>query len=776
MASKQVVQIMIEAEENVSKAANKAESSLSKLGKIGAKAMDAITNVSSRVSNAFSKIGSYVERAREKFNSFKNSSDKLGMLKNTISNAANSFGQLVRSGDLAAKTMEKLKSVSDGISSKFTSLKSKITSFGSSVKTSLKSAFSLTGIKEKLSSIGGNIDKLKAKMKQLSAEAKGAGGGLGFLKNAASMAAGMIGYDLVSGFVEAGRNAINASTQLDYFTNRLGMSAQQTQQFKGEIADMQKEFRKVDMTSVGATAADLSARLDLPISKLGDVTRMTAVMSSEFVRNGSTQENAVLAVADAMDGQFRRLQEIGITQDTLMKNGWNGDLQDKAGLVDALNKSMENLGYDDIAKDITTLDEAFGALSVAGGQLLASILIPLTPIIIGIVDGILQFVDLLQNNALVQGVVIVTGLAVGFGLLAGAISVAMAAEGGLMTLMPGFIVSLYSAASGFMAISVAGAPLWAIVAVVAAVALAVYELGIAFGWWSDVGSMLEAISAGVQRLWDAFINHPDVQAALQAISDGLQWLWEMVQQAGQAVLDFFGITTGGNFDIVKTLIDGIGAAWNAVRPAIMFVIGVWQQLASTIELFRTGQMDLPTFIMSILTTLAGAYRTIFTTIIGLVVRFASQLLQRGISAAVNFVNGIINRIKQLPGKAYSALLQVVSRIVSAGSQWVSSAKQKASDVVNGVYNTLSGIPGKISSALAGVVSAITKPFEDAYNKVASKVDQIKDKVSEISGGVIALAGEESYGRASLLEANVSSTNSAVTVDHTLNVTLDLKNV
>ena len=56
MASKQVVQIMIEAEENVSKAAGKAESSLSKLGKLGSKAMDAITNVSSRVSNAFSSL------------------------------------------------------------------------------------------------------------------------------------------------------------------------------------------------------------------------------------------------------------------------------------------------------------------------------------------------------------------------------------------------------------------------------------------------------------------------------------------------------------------------------------------------------------------------------------------------------------------------------------------------------------------------------------------------------------------------------------------------
>jgi hypothetical protein len=83
----------------------------------------------------------------------------------------------------------------------------------------------------------------------------------------------------------------------------------------------------------------------------------------------------------------------------------------------------------------------------------------------------------------------ITALAVGFGLLAGAISVAAAAEGGMMALMPGFITSLYGAASGFMAISIAGAPLWAIVAAVAAIAFAVYEVGKAFGWWCGHGDL-----------------------------------------------------------------------------------------------------------------------------------------------------------------------------------------------------------------------------------------------------------------------------------------------
>lgn len=65
MVSRQVVQVLIEAEENVSKAAKKAESALSKLGKIGSKAVNAITNGAGKVQNAFGKIHSFVDRARK---------------------------------------------------------------------------------------------------------------------------------------------------------------------------------------------------------------------------------------------------------------------------------------------------------------------------------------------------------------------------------------------------------------------------------------------------------------------------------------------------------------------------------------------------------------------------------------------------------------------------------------------------------------------------------------------------------------------------------------
>lgn len=210
-----------------------------------------------------------------------------------------------------------------------------------------------------------------------------------------SMMGGMVGYDIANGLVEAGRQAINASQQFDYFAGRLGKSAQDTQQFKQGINDLQKEFKKVNMTSVGSTAMEIAVKNGLQGTneELLGISRMTAVMSSTFKKEGRTEEDAILAVNDALDGQFRRLQEIGIKQEDLKKNGWNGDLNDKMGLVNALNKTMSEMGLDQTAKDITSLDDAWSALTVAGSKLIETVLIPMMPAIMAVLNGLTNVVS-----------------------------------------------------------------------------------------------------------------------------------------------------------------------------------------------------------------------------------------------------------------------------------------------------------------------------------------------------------------------------------------------
>lgn len=375
----------------------------------------------------------------------------------------------------------------------------------------------------------------------------------------------------------------------------------------------------------------------------------------------------------------------------------------------------------------------------------------------------------------------------------------------------------WTAAAGFLA---AAWPLLVIVGAIALVVVAVYELGKAFGWWTDVGSMIDAIKAGIMELWEAFINHPDVQAVLQAISSALQWVWNGIVQAGQAILEFFGVATGGDFDVLHALIEGIGDAWQAITFPIRTVISVlqmlwgageqtanvfgefwdstlaplgewlsgvfapvWQligdlinaispfvaNLSNAFTLFANGQMDLPNLIWTVLTTLFNAYVTIFSMIISRVMKWGQSILSKGVSAASNFVNGIINRIMTLPGRVYSQLMTVVGRIHSAIQSWIKAAVQKVTDLINQVHSTLSGLPNKISSALSGVVSAITQPFQNAYDNLVGIVDKIKSKAEEVTGIRLPFGGDLPMG-GDIVPTSSGSSSSERTLN--LNIKLD----
>ena len=442
-------------------------------------------------------------------------------------------------------------------------------------------------LSSKISSVGSTIkgkftpyvESARQKLENLSKGAKGFDSILGPLKGALSMTVGMIGYDLVNGLVAAARASINANSQLDYFGQRLKMSASETTKFRSEIDSLQKEFRKVDMTAVGATAEEMAVKFNLPKESIGDLTRMTAVLSSTFVKEGRTQEDAILAVGDALDGQFKRLQEIGITQDKLKENGWNGNLEDQDNLIKALNKSMEEMGYEQTAKDITNLDEAWGALTIAGGQLLQKVLVPITPILISMVDAFLKVADAVGPviTAFTDFVANMPDWAKFAGLaIAFAIAVTEVASFISLTLVPA-IAAATIAAWDFAAALLANPLTWVAIAL-AAIAYAIYEVGKAFGWWTDVSSMMDAIWAGVQRLWSAFINHPDVQGLINAITTAWKLMQPYIKAVVDWVLSFFKVSGKKEFDVVRVLIEMISLNWKMMTFPIRTVINVIKQV------------------------------------------------------------------------------------------------------------------------------------------------------------------------------------------------------
>lgn len=191
-----------------------------------------------------------------------------------------------------------------------------------------------------------------------------------------SMALTMWGFNELMDVYDKTMGHINAESQKDYFAKRMGMDAKATDDFTKSLERMQngwtdatgkfhKGYQKLDMTVVGANALETASKYKVQQDSLGDLTEVMAIYGSEFVKQGRSQEDSILAVNDALDGELRRLKEVGIGKEELEATGlWNGDESDKSGMLKALLKIAEERGYDQTAKDITNLSDAITTLEV----------------------------------------------------------------------------------------------------------------------------------------------------------------------------------------------------------------------------------------------------------------------------------------------------------------------------------------------------------------------------------------------------------------------------
>lgn len=476
------------------------------------------------------------------------------------------------------------------------------------------------------------------------------------------------------------------------------------------------------------------------------------------------------------------------------------------GQAAAMNEGQEaNEAYKNSWEGLQAqIDIAKGKLEVLVGKVLLPVLIPVLQAAGNVLSWLGDTFSAVMDGPLGGFISIIGTLGAGIALAIPAIAAITAGMGF-------FTASILPAITASWALL---APWLPFIAIGAAIIAIIYEIGKAFGWWTDASSMVDHIGAGLQRLWNAFINHPDVQAAISMISNALSTLWSWIQQAGQAILEFFGIANSGDFDIVRAVIDSIGLAWDyfkmkimtvitivttlwnvmttvfnaiwsVVGPIIMQIVGLVQGLIGAFNSFRAGQINLPQLVMTVLTLLANTYLRIFTYIGNLVLRFGRMLLARGLSSARGFVMAIVNWVRQLPSRVYSLLIQVVSRIRSGIQAWISAASQKVSSLITSITSPFSGVAGAISGALSGVVSAIKAPFQAAWNAVKPLIDKIESGMKLIGarGGETAAGGETAIatdtntgGVFNIATGQYLGTDNKVVIEDNINLTLDLRNV
>lgn len=213
-----------------------------------------------------------------------------------------------------------------------------------------------------------------------------------------SMALTMWGFNELMDVYDKTMGHINAESQKDYFAKRMGMNSKATQDFTNQLNNMQKTYKKLDMTVVGANALETASKYKVQESSLGDLTEVMAIYGSEFVKQGRTQEDSILAINDALDGELRRLKEVGIGAEELKATGlWNGDESDKEGMLKALLQIAQERGYDKTAKDITNLSDAITTLEVKLSIDLARAFGVIEPLITDVLGNFVTILEALEG-------------------------------------------------------------------------------------------------------------------------------------------------------------------------------------------------------------------------------------------------------------------------------------------------------------------------------------------------------------------------------------------
>ena len=460
------------------------------------------------------------------------------------------------------------------------------------------------------------------------------------------------------------------------------------------------------MTGAGAQATLLGTDIQSMGDKFSSMAQRSTLMERALASTGITMDE----LAEAMDMS-------GATADEVKAKWAELDTNQRAaalGLAASMNEGQTaNEEYKKSWAGLQAqVDIAKGRIERLAGEVLLPVLIPAIETAARVLNWLGDVISALINGPLGGLISIIGASAAAFAL---AVPAYIAVSGAVSLLT----ATAIPAAAALWAMV---APLLPFIALGAAVAYVVFEIGKAFGWWTDVSSMLDAVWAGIQRLWSAFINHPDVQGFLSALTQAWNWLVPVVTNVINEVLRFFGVTSSSNFDVVRTLINALGIAWQVLTVPIRTVI---------------------TVIKLLWTTMNTVYNNIKTT---------------------------INKLKQIFTNLPGAIRGAISGLLGIITKPFKDAYEKIKGTVDSIKTKTKSIT---NISLSSLTDKIFGPVRDAYNKIKDKVDEIKSKIKEIPlvGGLF--GGSYGFDFEGMLEAQANGgTNS--TMDINLNV--DLANV
>ena len=399
-------------------------------------------------------------------------------------------------------------------------------------------------------------------------------------------------------------------------------------------------FKKM-MEGAGAQATLFGTDIQTIADKYSGFASRSTIMEKALANTGITVEE----LGEALGIQGATIDDVNAKWKEMDENQRAAALGMAASMNEGQNANEEyKKSWAGLQAQI---DIAKGRIERLAGEVLLPVLVPALELAARVLNWLGDTISGLINGPFGGLISIVGAAAAAFAL---AVPAYVAVQGAIALLT----ATAIPAATALWAMV---APLLPFIILGAAVAYAVYEIGKAFGWWTDVSSMLDAIWAGLQRLWSAFINNPDVQEFIQDLSAAWAAMVPYIQSVIKWVLSFFKTGNKKDFDLVRTLINAISLAWRAMTLPIRTVISViktlWKAFGTMYEKCRTA---------------LGNAKEAFGKFKEKVVSVVKDVIKKVESITGIDISGVTSKIVKPFQDAYSGVAKAVESIKKKASQ------------------------------------------------------------------------------------------------------------
>ena len=603
----------------------------------------------------------------------------------------------------------------------------------------------------------------------------------GALKTAIGGAMTMASGAMLSYAKDAVDSAVTAENEWNRFGNAIEKNGGNWEKDSAAMKKWVADYSNNTGRSVADTRAAMNTYLQAGYS-YSEAQQMMAATSNYAAQTGISQEEAAGKLQKALMGNGKAIKEIGLDINDY-KDKTTGAIDKTRLMNDVLNRTQgaSDKYADSTAGKFQRLNNVLASMKTDFGNALIDAITPLIPVVQGFLDVIKNLPGPVKTvgfaaMALGAGIGIIAGPLMsvigllemmGFtlpaltgeaGLLSGALTQLGLATGVLsaeeVTLTAEEIAAAAAHASNGVAVAAEGVaadgaatsftilsaaewsalwPILAIAAAIAAVIIIIEQIGEAMGWWTDFGTMLDAIKAGVERLWNAFINSPQVQGAIKAVQNAIQQLWNFVKPVfdwlGAAWNDLFngeGAGSGGP-DVVGQIINFFGQLGSIASQvfgilqrgfnAVAYIVTpLWNGLSQIIGVFgqlMNGSISWQDAFMKVLTIIGTAVR-------GFSARLAPIALQIGRT----LLNGIVNTLRRIPVLLGQLLLQAVTRIGTFGNNAAIRARAAGRQILMGIVNYIRQLPGRVGSFMMQLPGRISGAAGAAVGAAMSLASQL----------------------------------------------------